>query len=145
MISGSGRQPNFAALNRGRRLYSAGRPSRWASAHISSSFCFLFVSEIPREPLNGFAQNSQRSRVWSLARRSLNVKVKGQSSRSAGPKDPQNTAHSSPLTMHGKAFAVRRMLQAATDDAIPSPPGVTGRRQCTITAACVQFMLDKTL
>jgi len=30
--SSSGRQPNFAALNRGRHLYSAGRPSRWASA-----------------------------------------------------------------------------------------------------------------
>ena len=27
-----GRQPNFAALNRGR--HSAGRPSRWALAHI---------------------------------------------------------------------------------------------------------------
>ena len=30
----SGRQPNFAALNRGRHLHSAGRPSRWALAHI---------------------------------------------------------------------------------------------------------------
>jgi len=30
----SGRQPNFAALNRGRHLYSEGRPSRWALAHI---------------------------------------------------------------------------------------------------------------
>jgi len=28
--SSSGRQPNFAELNRGRHLYSAGRPSRWA-------------------------------------------------------------------------------------------------------------------
>jgi len=27
-----------AALNRGRHLYSAGRPSRWALAHISSFF-----------------------------------------------------------------------------------------------------------
>jgi len=27
-------QPNFAALNIGRHLYSAGRPSRWAFAHI---------------------------------------------------------------------------------------------------------------
>jgi len=27
-----------AALNRGRHLYTAGRPSRWALAHISSSF-----------------------------------------------------------------------------------------------------------
>ena len=32
-----GRQPNFAALNRGRHLCSAGRPSRWALVHISSS------------------------------------------------------------------------------------------------------------
>jgi len=32
--SSSGRQPNFAALNRGRHLYLAGRPSRWAFAHI---------------------------------------------------------------------------------------------------------------
>jgi len=34
--SSIGRQPNFAALNRGRHLYSAGRPSRWALAHIYS-------------------------------------------------------------------------------------------------------------
>jgi len=31
----SGRQPNFAALNRGRHWYSAGRPSRWASRNIT--------------------------------------------------------------------------------------------------------------
>jgi len=32
--SSTGRQPNFVALNRGRHLYLAGRPSRWALAHI---------------------------------------------------------------------------------------------------------------
>jgi len=32
--SSSERQPNFAALNRGRHLCSAGRPSRWALANI---------------------------------------------------------------------------------------------------------------
>jgi len=32
--SSSGRQRNFAALNRGCHLCSAGRPSRWALAHI---------------------------------------------------------------------------------------------------------------
>ena len=32
--SSSGRQPNFAALNRGRYQCSAGRPSRWALTHI---------------------------------------------------------------------------------------------------------------
>ena len=36
------------------------------------------VYEIPREPLNGFAPNSQGRRVWSLARTRLNVKVKDQ-------------------------------------------------------------------
>ena len=36
------RQPNFAALNRGRHLYLAGRPSGWALAHISSFLLFLW-------------------------------------------------------------------------------------------------------
>ena len=35
----------LAALNRGRHLYSAGRPSHWASAHISSLHFFF-----PRRP-----------------------------------------------------------------------------------------------
>ena len=38
--SSSGRQPNFAALNRGRHLCSAGRPSGWALAHILVELCF---------------------------------------------------------------------------------------------------------
>jgi len=42
--SSSERQPNFAALNRGRHLCSAGRPSHWALAHIFllSSFFLLY-------------------------------------------------------------------------------------------------------
>jgi len=32
--SSSGREPNFAAWSTWRHLYSAGRPSRWALAHI---------------------------------------------------------------------------------------------------------------
>ena len=32
--SSSGRQPNFAALNRRHHLHSAGRPARWALAYI---------------------------------------------------------------------------------------------------------------
>jgi len=43
----SGRQPNFAALNRGRHLYSAWRPSRWALAHISSSQYFITILWLP--------------------------------------------------------------------------------------------------
>ena len=48
----SGHQPNFATLNRGRHLYLAGRPSRWALAHI----VVLFVPQIPRDLLNGLHQ-----------------------------------------------------------------------------------------
>ena len=42
--SSSGRQPNFAALNTGRHLCLAGRPSRWAlGPHSSLSlFCRIF-------------------------------------------------------------------------------------------------------
>ena len=40
----SEREPNFAAFNRGRHLYSAGWPSCWALTHISSySICYLSV------------------------------------------------------------------------------------------------------
>ena len=37
--SSSGREPRFAALNRGRHLYSAGWPSCWALAHILVYYC----------------------------------------------------------------------------------------------------------
>jgi len=39
---------------------------------------FLFVYEIYQKPLNRFAPNSQRRRVWSLDRASLKVRVKVQ-------------------------------------------------------------------
>ena len=47
-----------AALNRGRHLYSAGRPSRWALAHISSSKCFtsyvcMHAAEMMYQPDGG--------------------------------------------------------------------------------------------
>jgi len=38
--SSSGREPNFAALSTRRHLYSAGRPSRWALAHVLVSTGF---------------------------------------------------------------------------------------------------------
>ena len=43
--SSNGHQPNFVALNIGCHLYSAGRPSRWAFAHILVDFCFLSTSQ----------------------------------------------------------------------------------------------------
>jgi len=44
--SSSGRRPNCAALNRGCHLYSAGRPSRWALAHILASFFLLLRKQV---------------------------------------------------------------------------------------------------
>jgi len=41
----SGRQPNFAVLNRGRHVYSTGRPSRWALAHILVDICVHSVED----------------------------------------------------------------------------------------------------
>jgi len=50
--SSSGRQPNFTALNRGRHLHSAGRPSRWALAHILVLVWLTRVwSVVPHRPV----------------------------------------------------------------------------------------------
>ena len=43
--SSSGRQPNFAALDRGRHLFSAGRPSRWALAYILVDVVLVLYSQ----------------------------------------------------------------------------------------------------
>jgi len=42
--SSSGREPNFAALSTRRHLYPAGRPSRWALAHIIVLVLSLFLT-----------------------------------------------------------------------------------------------------
>jgi len=44
--SSSEGQPNFAALNRGRHLCSAGRPSRWALARILVLSSFFFFPRL---------------------------------------------------------------------------------------------------
>ena len=54
--SSSKRQPNFAALNRGRHLCSAGRPSHWVSAHIVVYICLttvVYLSCLPLTPVLG--------------------------------------------------------------------------------------------
>jgi len=103
-------------------------------------FVILFGPQIFRERLNRFAPNLQGRRVWSLARTNLNVNVKGQKSKSPGTKK-RKTAQLPQLTMHGKACAVRRSLQSAADDTIPSPPkgdGVTAvHTDCGLRAAYV--------
>jgi len=62
--SSSGSQPNFAALDRGRHLYSAGRPSRWASAHIL--VCFWFANATIASTLTSVSSItlSKTARFW---------------------------------------------------------------------------------
>ena len=74
--SSSGRQPNFAALNRGRHLYSAGRPSRWALAHISC-LCMKYLGNYWT-----YLCQIHMEDVWSLA-----PKFGGQGQRSRLPGD----------------------------------------------------------
>ena len=53
----SGRESNFATLNRGRHLYSAGRPSRWAMAHISSCQCYHCAANVSAYSIKMFTIN----------------------------------------------------------------------------------------
>ena len=55
--SSSGRQPNYAALNRGCHLCSAGWPSCWALAHILIFLIFVFL----------WIQVTSTSRWWCCA------------------------------------------------------------------------------
>ena len=62
--SSSGRQPNFGALNRGRHLCLAGRPSRWALAHISS--CLSFHMTLQNRVISAFSNISATVGMSSL-------------------------------------------------------------------------------
>jgi len=57
-VTRNGRQPKFAALNRVCHLHLAGRPSRWAMAHIlhhESKKCATLTMAITLSILGGFA------------------------------------------------------------------------------------------
>jgi len=61
--SNSGRQPNFAALSRGRHLYSAGRPSRWALAHILVIILIIiveFIHKVHKETVANIAKTKHK-------------------------------------------------------------------------------------
>jgi len=59
--SSSGHQPNFVVLNRGRHLYLAGWPSRWALAHILVFFVVAscVILSVLFDQVSGFS-NSKR-------------------------------------------------------------------------------------
>jgi len=64
--SSSGRQPNFAASSRGHNLYSAGRPSRWSSAHILVNPLFRLAA-VRRSLIVIFRVSRRRREEWSRA------------------------------------------------------------------------------
>jgi len=55
-----------AALNRGRHLYSAGRPSRWALAHISSFIRMTFCQRYSQAGFTSCALNMMVSIEYTL-------------------------------------------------------------------------------
>jgi len=71
--------------------------------------------------MNGFVPHSHGRRVWSLARTSLNVKVKGQGSRSSGTK--RCYALASPPGSDGVERARCKRRDIAADGTILSLPG----------------------
>jgi len=57
----------YAVLNRGRHLYSSGRPSRWALAHMLVGLGSKFLDNGSQPSLNGSPQNLHTSFVWGQA------------------------------------------------------------------------------
>ena len=67
--SSSGCQPNFTELNRGRHLYLAGRPLRWASAHILVMFVIHNQCNKTNNVLNDKFNNNQP--FWNFCDHSI--------------------------------------------------------------------------
>ena len=100
--SSSGHQPNFAALNRGRHLCSAGRPSHWALAHILVSSCgFFFLLPIFYFLFIAYSQPSQMGclpyfHAWCGLSANLGCRSETCCTRldgNAGPKKPPKMRH----------------------------------------------------
>ena len=92
------------------------------------------MNQISREPLNGFAPNSQGRRAWSLARKTLDVKVKGQRSRS--PQTKTRCALPSPRQRRNGTRSLQITSFSSRQDHSVAAGGISG--------ACVRFMFGKT-
>ena len=62
--SSTGRQPNFAALNTGSHLYSAGRPSGWALAHILVVLAFALSQDARTTLMQSTLKTRFRARTY---------------------------------------------------------------------------------
>ena len=105
--SSSGRQPHFAALNRGRQLYSAGRPSRWALAHtlvvfgLAWSCSVIVVFPCCRRWRNNLMSLSIPFHVWVAAEQKGSLGW-GLWIASLPSLDESITLQSPPLTLNSK-------------------------------------------
>ena len=93
--------------------------------------------EISRDPLNGFALNSQGIRVWFLFQTSLNIKVKGRRSRSPWTKTGVLADISGSAERICDIFTQKTCLVSRSDE-------FEGQGQFWRHACAVRFMFVKT-
>jgi len=95
-----------AALNRGRHLSSsAGRPSRWALAHISSSF-FFTLPNLSRRRLDVY-----HTSTWCSPSAHLECRSEMYCTRLAGNAGPQNSpSEHHRTTLSGYIFATKARI-----------------------------------
>jgi len=89
------RQPSFAALNRGRHLCAAGRPSRWALAHI------LVLKTTGR---SNFTKRPHRRRTWTFNRICQVAPTCTSQCNNAFLDQPQSTSETASRSAHGRRF-----------------------------------------
>jgi len=90
---------------------------------VTFFFVCLFVPQISGEWLNRFVPNSHGGSVQSLTQTSLNVKVKGQRSRSPGTKNALSTLITPDSIRMVCARCKQHAAAAAADGAIRLLPG----------------------
>ena len=99
----SGRQPNCAALNRGRHLYSAGRPSRWALAHILFFYIhrqIIYIYIYYKQKWTQYTTYHQQQ----FSDKSANITVKRRSAALTAPSIDDATAAARGLVHHFRLY-----------------------------------------
>ena len=135
----SGRQLNFAALNRKRHLYSARRPSRSALAHILVLSCFFFLSFLFPHLISAVADwvSTILPHMWGL---SVNLKCRSEMcckrlAANAGPKKVAKNRHlvwscylRSPYVIGGAIIFLPCSFYLLSSSFFFSSPNLSGRR-----------------
>jgi len=125
--SSSWRESNFAALSTRRHLYSEGRPSRWALAHIPVNYIYLRNYDYGYDDDND--DDNKRNKIYSRADAGNHCAMRGTCTESLHLifRQPVNRNNTKTIGKHGE-LVNNHFTNAPVEDWCMSPHGIKGPR-----------------